>query len=74
MYTTRDVLNLTATELGSVDARGRSVVLMVVPLVLAFGGRSVRKRRAGLAQAENGLKRAVISVMNLVIMLAVVCV
>lgn len=65
------ILNLTAIELGSVEARGSSVVLIVVPVVLAFGGSSVRKRRAGLAQAENGLNRAVISVMNLVIILAV---
>jgi len=42
---------------------------MLVPFARAFGGRNVRKRRAGLAQAENGLNFAVISVMNLVIMM-----
>lgn len=44
-------------------------MLMTVPLARALGGRNVRKRRAGLAQAENGLNFAVISVMNLVIIL-----
>lgn len=45
------------------------VVLMEVPLDLASGGRKVRKRRAGLAQAEKGLNLAVTSVMNFVIIL-----
>ena len=58
---------MTATELGSVDVRGRTVVVMDVPLDLASGGRKVRKRRAGLAQAEKGLNLAVTSVMNFVI-------
>lgn len=62
-------LNLTATELGSVEVRGRRVVWMTVPLDLASGGRKVKKRRAGLAQAEKGLNLAVTSVMNFVIML-----
>lgn len=64
-----DVLNLTATELGSVELRGRMDVVIEVPLDLASGGRKVRKRRAGLAQAEKGLNLAVTSVMNFVIIL-----
>lgn len=42
---------------------------IAVPFALALGGRNVRNRRAGLAQAENGLNLAVTSVMNLVIIL-----
>lgn len=63
------LLNLTETELGSVDVRASTVVLMMVPFARASGGSSVRKRRAGFAQAENGLNLAVISVMNFVIIL-----
>lgn len=42
---------------------------MAMPLDRAFGGRNVKKRRAGLAQVEKGLNLAVTSVMNLVIIL-----
>lgn len=62
-------LNLTRRELGSFESRGRIVVVMVVPFARAVGGINVRNRRAGFAQAENGLNLAVTSVMNLVIIL-----
>lgn len=68
----RDVLNLTRRELGSVEVRGSKVVVMAMPLDRAFGGRNVKKRRAGLAQVEKGLNLAVTSVMNLVIILTAV--
>lgn len=60
-------LNLTRRELGSFESRGRIVVVMAVPFARAVGGINVRNRRAGFAQAENGLNLAVTSVMNLVI-------
>lgn len=62
-----DALNLTCSELGSFESRGRIVVVMAVPFARAVGGINVRNRRAGFAQAENGLNLAVTSVMNLVI-------
>lgn len=56
-------------ELGSLVVRGISDELIFMPVVRALGGRCVRKRRAGLAQAENGLNLAVTSLMNFVIIL-----
>lgn len=46
------------------------VDVIVVPFARAFGGRNVRNRRAGFAQAENGLNLAETSVINFVIILA----
>lgn len=64
-----NVLNFTRRELGSVEFRGRTVDVIVVPLARAFGGMNVRKRRAGFAHVENGLNLAETSVINLVIIL-----
>lgn len=64
------VLNLTRRELFSADVLGSSVVLILIPLARALGGRYVRKSRAGLAQAEKGLNLAVTSVRYLVSILA----
>jgi hypothetical protein len=66
-----NVLNLTLRELASGAVRGSSVVLIFIPVALALGGRWVRKSRAGFAHAEKGLNLAVTSVMNFVIILAV---
>lgn len=65
----RDVLNLTFRELLSGEFLGKRLVWTVVPLARTFGGRNVRKRRAGFAQVEKGLNLAVTSVMNFVIIL-----
>lgn len=51
------------------EFRGRSWVVMFMPLERALGGRKERKSRAALALAEKGLKRVDTSVMKRVSML-----
>lgn len=63
-----NVLNLSFSELGSVDFWDSSVVLTAI-VCRAFGGSSERKSRAERAFGENGLNRVVTSVMNFVIIL-----
>lgn len=64
------VLNLTINELGSVALRGKSLVEMLMPFCLAFGGRNERNNRADLAVGEKGLNFVFTSVMKRVIILA----
>lgn len=63
-----NALNLSFSELGSVDFWDSSVVLTAI-VCRAFGGSSERKSRAERAFGENGLNRVVTSVMNFVIIL-----
>lgn len=58
------------SELGSALDRGSILVVMLMPLCRAPGGRNDRKRRAAFACGEKGLNRVVTSVMNRVIILA----
>jgi hypothetical protein len=64
------VLNLMRSELGSVDVRGSSCVVMDMPDARAVGGKKERNSRADRARAEKGLKRVVTSVMKRVIILS----
>lgn len=65
------VLNLIRSEGGSVDVRGRRLVVnFKPPFARALAGRLARNSRVDLEAAENGLNLAVTSVMNLVIMFA----
>ena len=59
-------------DAGSVENRGMSNVLTVVPPARTVGGRLERKSLADLERCEKGLNFAVISVMNLVIIVRVV--
>lgn len=67
------ILNFSFTILGSFDARGRSLVSILIPPLRAPGGRNERKRRAVLALGLKGLKTVFTSVMNLVIILKENC-
>jgi hypothetical protein len=63
------ILNVKCTRLGSLDARGKSLVSIFMPFARAPGGRKERKRRAVFALGLKGLKTVFTSVMNLVIIL-----
>lgn len=69
MYKVQNSLNFNSRTLCSFDALGNILVVIFIPLALAFGGRKERNNRAVFAFGEKGLKTVDTSVMNLVIIL-----